>query len=64
MSVPEAQLLSYALAKQAPCIARQAVFGTDYGELCLDEADTREVAALVIRLLRAKLTRLDPAVRT
>jgi len=45
----------YALAKQVPDMAREVRIETGYGELALYGADARKVAALVERLLRAKL---------
>ncbi len=47
--------IRYALSKQVPDIARCARFETSYGELHLYGADARKIAALVERLLRARL---------
>ena len=41
----------YALSKQVPCIAREAVFETDYGLLILGAEDSAKVAELVKSLL-------------
>lgn len=51
--------IRYALSKQVPDIARYAQFQTSYGELYLHGADACQVAALVEKLLRAKLTRAE-----
>lgn len=45
----------YALAKQVPDMAREVRIETNYGTVSLYGADARKVAALVERLLRAKL---------
>ncbi|MGQ0801817.1 MAG: hypothetical protein ACT4NL_17105 [Pseudomarimonas sp.] len=47
--------IRYALSKQVPSIAAEARFETSYGELHLHGADARKIAALVDKLLRAKL---------
>lgn len=51
--------IRYALSKQVSDIARCARFETSYGELHLYEADARKIAALVERLLRAKLKQAE-----
>jgi hypothetical protein len=51
----ETDRIGYALSKQVPSIAHEARFETTYGELHLYGADARKIAALVERLLRAKL---------
>ena len=45
----------YALSKQVPDMAREVRIETSYGTVNLYGADARKVAALVERLLRAKL---------
>jgi len=52
--------VAYALAKQVPDLATQAVFDTNYGSLRLDHVDSQKVAALVEKLLRKKLPRAQP----
>ncbi|WP_438860417.1 hypothetical protein, partial [Achromobacter spanius] len=49
----------YALSKQVPDMAREVRIETSYGELALYGADARKVAALVERLLRAKLKQAE-----
>ena len=51
----ETHLIQYALSKQVPAMAHEVRIETSYGELALYGADARKVAALVERLLRAKL---------
>lgn len=53
--------IRYALSKQVPDIAYEARFETSYGALSLVGADARKVAALVERLLRSRLKRLERA---
>jgi len=47
--------LRYALAKQVPDMARGVIVQTSYGELTLHGRDAERVAALVRRLLEARL---------
>ena len=54
----------YALSKQVPEIACEAHFETAYGGLTLYGADARKVAALVERLLRARLKQAERAAGT
>ncbi|MDH6146090.1 MULTISPECIES: hypothetical protein [Paraburkholderia] len=51
--------LSYALAKQVPDMERGFAISTRYGDLPIDGDDAVQVAALVERLLRKKLRRID-----
>ena len=51
--------LRYALAKQVPDMARGLTISTRYGDLQIDGDDAVRVAALVERLLRKKLGRVD-----
>lgn len=68
--MPAQTEIQYALAKQVPDIACHAVFETNYGQLQLDSEDSKKVADLVERLLRAKLrggpvqTEICPVCRT
>ena len=50
----------YALAKQVPDMAREVRIETSYGELALYGADAHKVAALVEKLLQAKLKAAEP----
>jgi len=47
--------LGYALSKQVPDMARGVTFETNYGELALSGRDAERVAALVRKLLEARL---------
>jgi len=47
--------LGYALSKQVPDMARGVILETNYGELTLTGRDAERVAALVRRLLEARL---------
>lgn len=51
----ETDRIRYALSKQVSDIAHEARFDTRYGELHLVGADARKIAALVEKLLRARL---------
>lgn len=51
--------IRYALCKQVPDIAVWATFSTSYGELRLVGADARKIAALVEKLLRARLRQAE-----
>jgi len=51
--------IRYALSKQVPDIAYWAMFETCYGPLKLTGADARKIAALVEKLLRAKLKQVE-----
>ena len=55
--------LGYALSKQVPAMRRDVTLGTDYGDLVLYGEDAVQVAALVERLLKAKLAKLEPLER-
>ena len=55
--------LGYALAKQVPDMERGFAISTRYGDLQIDGEDAVKVAALVERLLRKKLRRLDSVER-
>lgn len=58
--VDEATLVSYALSKQVACVESQAVFQTSYGELTLTGKESRQVGALVRKLLEKRLKNLQP----
>lgn len=58
--VVESTLVSYALSKQVPCIEREAVFQTNYGELTLTSRESAQVGALVRKLLDKRLKNLQP----
>ncbi len=58
--VDEATLVSYALSKQVSCIESEAVFHTSYGELTLTSKESRQVGALVRKLLEKRLKNLQP----
>ncbi|HET7662743.1 MAG TPA: hypothetical protein VFK31_03810 [Rhodanobacteraceae bacterium] len=51
--------LSYALAKHIPAMRRAVTLDTDYGELVLQGEEAAQVAALVERLLEARLAKLE-----
>jgi hypothetical protein len=51
--------LRYALAKQVPDMCRGVTLHTNYGDVTLYERDAEQVAALVQRLLEARLRRLE-----
>ena len=50
--------IGYALSKQVPEIRCGVILQTHYGELHLHDEDAEQVAALVQRLLEAKLRKL------
>jgi uncharacterized membrane protein affecting hemolysin expression len=47
--------IGYALSKQVPDMAHGVILQTAYGELMLDGRDAERVAALVRKLLQARL---------
>lgn len=47
--------LEYALAKQVPDMGRGCTISTSYGDFELEPEDSQKVAALVKRLLTARL---------
>ena len=49
----------YALAKQVPAMRNEVILHTSYGDILLYEADAARVAALMQRMLEAKLRRLQ-----
>ncbi len=51
--------VSYALCKQVPAMRREVRLETDYGALLLAGQDAAQVAAVVERLLRARLRQLE-----
>jgi hypothetical protein len=51
--------LRYALSKQVPDMRRGVTLETSYGDVTLYERDAEKVAALVQRLLEARLRRLE-----
>lgn len=55
--------LSYVLAKHIPAMRQAVTLDTDYGELVLHGDDAAQVAALVERLLTARLAKLESAER-
>jgi hypothetical protein len=55
----EADHIRYALSKQVPDMAREVRIETSYGTLYLYGADARKIAALVERLMRAKLRQAE-----
>lgn len=55
--------LSYALAKQVPAMRLTVTLDTDYGALVLEGEEAAQVAALVERLLEARLAQLTLAER-
>lgn len=55
--------LSYALAKHIPAMRQTVTLDTDYGELVLQGEEAAQVAALVERLLEARLAKLERAER-
>jgi hypothetical protein len=56
-----ADQIMYALCEQVPQIAYCAKLETTYGGLTLSGADARKIAALVDKLLRARLKRIERA---
>ena len=50
--------IGYALSKQVPEMRCGVILQTHYGELHLHDEDAQQVAALVQRLLEAKLRKL------
>jgi len=55
----ETDRIRYALSKQVPDMAREVRIETSYGELQLYGADARKIAALVDKLLRARLRQAE-----
>jgi hypothetical protein len=55
----ETDRIRYALSKQVPDMAREVRIETSYGELHLVGADARKIAALVEKLLRARLRQAE-----
>ncbi len=55
------RLLRYALAKQVPDMGRGVTLQTNYGDVTLYERDAERIAALVRKLLEARLRRLERA---
>jgi len=55
----ETHLIRYALSKQVPAMAYEVRIETSYGELALYGADARKVAALVEKLLHARLKQAE-----
>lgn len=55
----ETDRIRYALSKQVPDMAREVRIETSYGELQLYGADARRIAALVEKLLRARLRQAE-----
>ena len=51
--------IGYALSKQVPAMRREVILHTHYGELHLQDEDAARVAALVQRMLEAKLRKLQ-----
>jgi hypothetical protein len=51
--------IRYALSKQVPDMAHEVRIETSYGELQLYGADARKIAALVEKLLRARLRQAE-----
>jgi hypothetical protein len=51
--------IGYALSKQVPDLQRGVILRTAYGELTLDGRDGERVAALVRRLLEARLRQAE-----
>lgn len=51
--------LGYALSKQVPAMRYEVRLDTSYGELALTGRDAERVAALVQKLLEAKLRKLQ-----
>jgi hypothetical protein len=51
--------IGYALSKQVPDMARGVTVHTNYGELTLCGRDAERVAALVRRLLEARLRQAE-----
>ena len=51
--------ITYALAKQVPAMRYRVTRDTDYGSLTLEGPDAEQIAALVQKLLEAKLDALE-----
>lgn len=58
----EALALRYALLKQVPDMQRGAIIETSYGRITLDAGDSIRVAALVHKLIKRKLEKMQKKV--
>lgn len=56
--------IRYALSKQVPDLTDRVSLSTNYGKLVLEGGEAEKVAALVKKLLRTRLSKLEKAKAT